>query len=49
MLSLILLAFAFVFGVVATFADSLPVGPFHIRFGWLALTFLIAASLFRWG
>jgi hypothetical protein len=46
MLTLILLAFAFVFAIVATFTDTLPAGPFHVRFGWLALAFLIASMLF---
>jgi hypothetical protein len=43
MLSLILLAFSFVFGVLATLGV-----PSHPRFnlGWAALTFLVAALLF---
>jgi|HubBroStandDraft_1064217.scaffolds.fasta_scaffold93403_2 hypothetical protein len=46
MLGLILLVFAFVLAIVATFIESVPVAGTTLRFGWASLAFFYASLLF---
>jgi hypothetical protein len=48
MLGTVLLVFAFVLSVIASFYRGAPAGPFYTRvhFGWLAVAFYFASLLF---